>query len=229
MKTSTPQRTMHAGSARAASRPNPSAREQLSLRSLPDCLLAAYDEVSHRAFERFVARGSNPGNEISDWRAAEKDLFLPVDVDFEDTPDVLYALAVVEQGGGTRIEVAIEDRWLLIWAHLSEQGGGEERVTLPVDSAARGLNLKWIEWEELQSVLQSSEDSGESFADAGGQPVEDPPWDTARPVTARPFCVAELPVEVDISRSSAVLADGLIAIRMPKIKAAAPEPVETGT
>src|ERR1700679_970066 len=155
MKTFTPQRAIPTGAARANSGPKPSSRQQLCLRSLPDFLLPAYDQVSHRAFQRFVARGSNPGDEISDWRAAEKDLFLPVDLDFEDTPDILYALAAVGQGGDTKIEVAIEDRWLLIWAHLPEQGGGEEPVTLPIDSAARGLNLKWIEWEELQSVLQS--------------------------------------------------------------------------
>jgi hypothetical protein len=60
-------------------------REQISLRNLPDCLLAAYDGVSHRAFERFVARGSVGGNETADWRAAESELFEAVAVDLQDT------------------------------------------------------------------------------------------------------------------------------------------------
>jgi hypothetical protein len=225
MKTFTPQRAIDSSAVGPDDRRNPSTREHLPLRSLPDCLLAAYDEVLHRAFERFVARGSRPGNEIAEWRAAEKDLFLPVDVDFENTRDTLYALATVAQCYGTRIEVAIEDRWLLVWAHLDTGPGCEQGVRRSAHQGSRRLNMNWIEWEELHSILLGSEDSSEAFEDPLRAAIEDQPWEVARPVTARPFCVVELPAEVDTSRSSVVLADGLIAIRMPKLKTATLKPV----
>jgi Protein of unknown function (DUF2934) len=221
MKTFIPQRAIGWSALGPDDRPNPSTREHLPLRSLPDCLLAAYDEVLHRAFERFVARGSRPGNEIADWRAAEKDLFLPVDVDFEDTRDTLYALATVAQCYGTQIEVAIEDRWLLVWAHLDSEHGCEQGVRRSADQESRRLNMNWIEWEELHSILLGSEPFGDPLREA----IENQQWDVARPVTARPFCVVELPAEIDISRSSVVLSDGLIAIRMPKLKTATLKPV----
>jgi hypothetical protein len=225
MKTFTLQSAIVSSAAGPSARRNPSAREHLPLRSLPDCLLAAYDEVSHRAFERFVARGSRPGNKIADWRAAEKDLFLPVNVDFEDTGETLYALATVAQCRGTRIEVAIEDRWLLVWAHLDAEHGCEEGARPFADQESRCPNMNWIEWEERDSISPGSEDSSETFEEPVRVATDEQQWELARPVTARPFCVVELPAEVDILRSSVVLSDGLIAIRMPKLKTATPEPV----
>jgi hypothetical protein len=44
-------------------------------------------------------------------------------------------------------------------------------------------------------------------------------------VKSRPFCVVELPVEVDVAHTVAVLSDRVIAIRMPKMVAEIPEPV----
>jgi Protein of unknown function (DUF2934) len=257
MKTFIPQRTAVSTSVRSGARRNSPAHQQLPLRSLPDCLLAAYDEVSHRAFERFVARGSQPGNEIADWRAAEKDLFLPVDVDFEDTPEILYALATIAPCGDVRtgvavnapvnvatgmagelaigladevaIEVAIEDRWLLIWVHphtaFAVYENYQENVARSSAHESRELKLKWIEWEDLHHILQDSENSSGAFADSSSPSCSAQPHEPAAPVIARPFSVVELPADIDVSRSSAVLSDGLIAIRMPKLKTATPDPV----
>jgi hypothetical protein len=227
MKTFTPQRTLASSAVHRSARRNPFTREQLPLRSLPDCLLAAYDEVSHRAFERFMARGSNSGNELADWRAAENDLFSPVNVDFEDSQDILYALASVTQRTGTQIEVAIEDHWLLIWAHAERVPDCVEGLRRSADQESSGLELKWIDCEELHDILQSSEDFSEIFEHDAGARAEDEPCELAGSVMARPFCLVELPAAVDISRSSAVLSDGLIAIRMPKMKIAAPELAES--
>ena len=240
VKTCTPQRAIASSSIRPGARRNSPAHQHLPLRNLPDCLLAAYDEVSHRAFEHFVARGSRPGNEIADWRAAEKDLFLPVDVDFEDTLDTLYALATIAPGGDARpaaasktplavageldneiaIEVAIEDRWLLIWVHPHTAFAVYENyeVARSSDHESRALNMKWIEWEDLHSILQDSENSSGAFADSSAVAGACQPYEPANHVIARPFCVVELPADIDVSRSSAVLSDGLLAIRMPKVK-----------
>lgn len=267
MKTFIPQRPALSTSARPAARRISPAHQPLPLRSLPDCLLAAYDEVSHRAFERFVARGSQPGNEIADWRAAEKDLFSPVDVNFQDTPEILYALATIAPGADARadaateapasvaadlatadelaadvaaevaaevaIEVAIEDRWLLIWVHprtaLAVYENYDQSFARASEHESRELNMKWIEWEDLHHILQDSEDStADSTADSADSDAAtgvSQPYEPATPVVARPFCVLELPADIDVARSSAVLSDGLLAIRMPKLKTAPPQSI----
>jgi Protein of unknown function (DUF2934) len=261
VKTFTPQRAAVSNSARPGARRNSPARQQLPLRSLPDCLLAAYDEVSHRAFERFVARGSHPGNEIADWRAAEKDLFSPVDLDFENTPEILYALATIAPRAGSQIqiapaasstletavatalaievphqvatevavevaiEVAIEDRWLLLWVHPRSAAVREkyqEDLASSADHQSRPLDMKWIEWEDLHNILRDSENSSGTLADSDAATDD---YEPPSPVIARPFCVVELPADVDVSRSSAVFSDGLLAIRMPKMKPPPPQPL----
>jgi HSP20 family molecular chaperone IbpA len=217
IKASTPHGAIDSKEVRPARLRIPPTREQLPLRNLPDCLLAAYDEVSHRAFSRFVARGSTPGSEIADWCAAEKDLFLPVAVDFADTETILYALAAVTRCRETRIEVALEDRWLLIWGHVDAEHECDGDAARASDREAAGLQLKWIDLAELHSVLKGSEDLREDCEVTAEPANEAERWGIANPVTARPFCVVELPVGVDISRTTAVLSDGLIALRMPKL------------
>ena len=192
--------------------------EQIPFRNLADCLLAAYDGVSHRAFERFVARGSKAGNEIADWRTAESDLFLPVTVDLQDTEEALYALATVAGVSASQIAVAVEDRWLLISGHLGPQNEYErDFASCSAEAAerdARPQAIRWIDWDDLCSVLKDSE-TGDDFlcAESASEQPE-----LLSPVKSRPFCMIELPAEVDVSRSVAVLSDGLIAIRMPKVR-----------
>jgi HSP20 family molecular chaperone IbpA len=187
------------------------AREALPLRNLPDCLLAAYDGVSRRAFERFVARGSKAGSEISDWRSAENDLFLPIHVELQETDEAIYALATVEELTAAEISVAVEDRWLLISGHPECRGRIEE--------GARGRgreSMRWIDWDDLYSVLKDSEAAPEVLgADAAGASL-------TTNADSRPFCVVELPAGVDAGRSVAVMADGLVAVRMPKVAVVVP-------
>jgi HSP20 family molecular chaperone IbpA len=213
MSTKTPvtQRAVHRSTVPPGGKQNDVVREQLRLRSLPDCLLAAYDGVSRRAFERFVARGSKTGSEIADWRTAEREMFLPVVVDIQDTAGTLYALATITGAIGSQIAVAIEDRWLLISGHVEAEDESEQQLVAPT---SRGRDkpqsaTHWIDWDELHSVLTDSE-AIEDFTN----PQDDE--DSTNPVRSRPFCVIELPVEVDVLRSTAVLSGGLLAIRMPK-------------
>lgn len=176
---------------------NQSARETLSLRNLPDCLLMAYDGVSRRAFERFVARGTAAGSEIGDWRSAENDLFLPIVVELQETEEAIYAMASVADLSAAEIAVAVEDRWLLISGYMENRGREA---------------MEWIDWDDLYSVLKEDEATSEvTDGDEAGARNLGPCVDS------RPFCVVELPAGVDASKSVAVMADGVVAIRMPKV------------
>jgi HSP20 family molecular chaperone IbpA len=181
---------------RKADRP---VRETLPLRNLPDCLLTAYDGVSRRAFERFVARGSGVGSEIADWRSAERDLFLPITVELQETEDVVYAMATVPELSGAEIAVAVEDRWLLISGYMENLGGEFERGR---------ETMRWIDFDDLYSVLKD---------EASAPVIGEEDSRLAPGVDSRPFCVVELPAGVDASRCVAVLADGVVAVRMPKV------------
>jgi HSP20 family molecular chaperone IbpA len=220
MKNPTPQRAIASSAVQLGAKRNQVMREHIPLRNLPDCLLAAYDGVSRRAFERFVARGSKAGNEIADWRTAETDMLLPVAVDLQDTEGALYALATVTGMSASQIAVAIEDRWLLISGHVEPQA--EREGNLPPNKREEGqLAVKWIDWDDLYSVLHDSEDAGGLVCSENTIG----PAELNGAVKSRPFCVVELPVEVDVARTVAVLSDGVIAIRMPKIVAEIPESI----
>jgi HSP20 family molecular chaperone IbpA len=187
-----------------------STREQLPLRDLADCLLAAYDGVSKRAFQRLVERGSSQGSETADWRAAENELFSRIDVEFEESGGTLYALAAVSGLSAPQLAVAIEDRWLLISGHLARSQNLEPSRSSR-ECATRRMETTWIEWEELQSILVETCALDEMPAEQSSSRNNEP----GNAVEARPFCVVELPVGVDVARSEAILSDGMIAIRMP--------------
>jgi hypothetical protein len=214
VKTSGLQRAMDAAAVRTRTVSNRRVREQIPLSDLPDCLLAAYDGVSHRAFERFVERGSTPGNEMADWRAAENDLFLPVEVDFEDTEHTLYALATLEGLMGSQVLVAIEERWLLISGHLRTVVASQDNANQPSNQRSRYFEPEWIQVDELHRILKASVD----YDAAGCLPSEESATSRMNSEGARPFCVVELPVDVDAGQTVAVLSHGLIAIRMPKMR-----------
>lgn len=199
MKNSACIRTTTGRVATGAKKWNRAVRETLPLRNLPECLLTAYDGVSRRAFERFVARGSGAGSEIGDWRSAENDLFLPITVELQETDEVIYAMATVELSAA-EIAVAVEDCWLLISGHLEYRGMGREPET-----------MRWIDWDDLYSVLKDDEAAPELTGAAAAKVGA-----LTACADSRPFCVVELPAGVDASRSVAVLADGLVAVRMPK-------------
>ena len=209
MKSTSPQRPVTPAALSWRAKQKLASREQIALRNLPDCLLAAYDGVSHRAFERFVARGSVGGNEHADWRAAETELFEAVAVDLQDTEGTLYALATVSVASGAQIAVAIEDKWLLISGHV------EPLAESPASGRKECHGARtWIDWEDLYSVLTQAGGAGEFVVpETSAETSEES--DRAK---CRPFCVVELPAEVDVQRCTAVLSDGVIAIRMPKLE-----------
>jgi HSP20 family molecular chaperone IbpA len=215
MKSTNPQRPIMPPAIALGPKQKLAGREQISLRNLPDCLLAAYDGVSHRAFERFVARGSVGGNESADWRAAEQEMFEAVAIDLQDTKETLYALATVSVASGSQIAVAIEEKWLLISGHVeplaeSQESGRKEKHGTGAGAGAR----TWIDWDDLYSVLTQADGASDFVV---SEISAETPEESDR-AKSRPFCVVELPAEVDVPRCTAVLSDGVIAIRMPKLE-----------
>lgn len=146
-------------------------------------------------------------------------MLLPVAVDLQDTEGALYALATVTGMSASQIAVAIEDRWLLISGHVEPQTEREENVA-PGRREEGQLAVKWIDWDDLYSVL-NEEDADDLVCSENLTGLAE----LNGPVKSRPFCVVELPVEVDVARTVAVLSHGVIAIRMPKVAAEIPEPV----
>src|ERR1700693_3144432 len=102
-------------------------REQIPLSDMSDCLLAVYDEVSRRAVQRCIVRGTQEGSDREDWKAAEDELFARISVDFEESGGNLYALASLPGCAGTEITVAVDECWLLICGYADHKRG--TRVT----------------------------------------------------------------------------------------------------
>lgn len=207
--------------ARAEHRASPSRevcdspREQVPLRDLSECLLAAYEGVSRRALRLHQAGGAVPGSEVKEWKEAEHDLLGAMPVDLAETEDNFYALASVPGYAAPEISIAVEDRWLLIsgFGHSFGQaesvvGGVEFDESWIVSGCGElsvadtpGMNDTW------PLTLQSSPCAEQSFEDC---------------VVRRPFCVVELGRKVDAARSIAVVANGMVAVRMVKAVPGAP-------
>ncbi len=200
-------RTVHGGAAQHDARD--SSRIQIPLRDLSECLLAAYEGVSQRAYRLFQARGAEPGSEMNDWKNAERDLLGAMPVDLAESEENYYALASVPGYSAGEISVAVEDCWLLIsgYGHCFEQ---EEQSASEID-----FN------EDCAANLCREGRTADRSTKRGCQP-----WDSRRSMGAdesfedgvvrRPFCVVELGRKVDAARSIAVLANGLVAVRMAK-------------
>jgi HSP20 family molecular chaperone IbpA len=203
-------------------------REQIPLSDMSDCLLAVYDEVSRRAFQRCLVRGTQQGSDREDWKAAEGDLFARISVDFEESSGNLYALASLPGCAGTQITVAVDECWLLICGDAdrnlradADEHFGQREIT---DGSA-----------ESESNANAAEPGatrpGELHELRGGDGSNaDPPAHITErrhgrgEYAPRPFCVVALRAKVDPGRSVAVLSNGLLAIRMGKAGLETPIP-----
>jgi HSP20 family molecular chaperone IbpA len=204
--------------------------EQIPLRDMSDCLLAVYDEVSRRAFQRCILRGAQEGSDREDWKAAEDDLFARISVDFEESGGNLYALASLPGCAGAEITVAVDEGWLLIAGYVGtslredaaedfgdyvmkdfgwDDGGGESAKGPVVIRSRESCDPRGNDGHCESSLTASDE------RDAALAPILRAP---------RPFCVVALRAKVDPGRSVAVLSNGLLAIRMGKAGLERPVP-----
>ncbi|MGB7752878.1 MAG: hypothetical protein WCF88_15100 [Candidatus Acidiferrales bacterium] len=196
--------------------------EQIPLRDMSDCLLAVYDEVSRRAFQRCIVRGALEGSDREDWKAAEDDLFARISVDFEESGGNLYALASLPGCAGTEITVAVDEGWLLIAGYVgaslgedAEEDFGEYVMEDFGSDACGGQSAKRpLVIRSRESCELGDNDSHRESSQAACESDEERRTSTLG--TPRPFCVVALRAKVDPARSVAVLSNGLLAIRMGK-------------
>ncbi len=200
--------------------------ERIPLRDMSDCLLAVYDQISRRAFQRCLVRGAQEGTDREDWKTAEDDLFARISVDFEESSGNLYALVSLPGCASAEITVAVDECWLLIAGYVN-QGAREHFEEDFSDDAVEDVGEDTGRSRSAQGVICSRESR-----DEGGRCEGPKTWrdqrDAERPAPVsrapRPFCVVALRAKVDPGRSVAVLSNGLLAIRMGKAELATAVP-----
>jgi HSP20 family molecular chaperone IbpA len=206
-------------------------REQIPLRDMSDCLLAVYDEVSRRAVQRCIVRGTQEGSDREDWKAAEDDLFARISVDFEESGGNLYALASLPGCAGTEITVAVDERWLLICRDADHNRGTRETKEFGECASEDGsADAGSVEGADDAGSMNSN--GSNELRDRDGQsecsPTQIHEHDQECGVPGLPaprqLCVVALRAKVDPGRSVAVLSNGLLAIRMGKAELETPVP-----
>ncbi|MGH9690033.1 MAG: hypothetical protein ACRD4C_02820 [Candidatus Acidiferrales bacterium] len=166
--------------------------ERVPLRGLTDCLSESYECASRLADEMFLARGTKFSTKHEDARRIEREVMPWLTVNFEESDGFVRALASARGFRGSDIRVGVEPFWLAILANREDEespDGCGFHPTMDLPSARR----------EGGSIMTETADS---HARAPSQT----------------FCVLSLPAEVNPIQSIAVLANGLLAIRMPKAK-----------
>jgi HSP20 family molecular chaperone IbpA len=210
-------------------------RECIALSDATDCLLEAYDVICRRAYEHFLDRGPRTGDELQDWVRAERDLLLDFPIHLKESDEFVYALASLPGARAARLEVGIESRWLVILAHH----GGDDRSDAASPENRAGESRPHERRREVRprenrsSLLGATESRNEDASPENRSPASHPARspgpapdsDVDRP--PKSICILELPAEVSAARSIAVLADGLLAIRMPKITEARNSKIES--
>jgi HSP20 family molecular chaperone IbpA len=193
-------------------------RECLALGDPTDCLLDAYDCVALRAYENFMVNGPRPGGELEDWLSAERQLLLGFQIDLHETDEHIYALASVPGATASRVSVGIESRWMVILVRQTLQQSDRVdcagRTALRVGSEAQDR----AQAERAHRVAALDEPRSADVKPPESSPRErfGIPPQVSDDRRAQSVCVLGLPATVDGSRSIAVLADGLLGIRMAK-------------
>ena len=188
---------------------NGSLREPVRLWDLTDCLLEAYDGVARLAYEKFRSRGADSaGNELEDWLEAESELLGQMEVNIVESGSFVYVLASMPGYRSGQISLGLEPRWMLIFG----RGTSNDHVDMPsVVHAFDPLHgSPHIDAESL-AVMCAHAAREQSFAreENGDRPP------------AHLFCICELPAEVDPATCTAILSNGLLGIRIAKVRAVA--------
>ena len=190
-----------------------------------DCLLEAYDVISRRAYENFLARAPRSGDELQDWVRAERDLLLDFPIHVQESEEFVYALASLPGARAAHLEVGIDSRWLVILAHdprddCRDTAAQENRAR---ESDPHEKRREVRSRQNLPSLLREIESRSEDGSPENRSPVSRPARSPGpKPLSdfdcpPKSICILALPVEVSAAGSIAVLSDGLLAIRMPKI------------
>jgi hypothetical protein len=189
----------------------PAARATLTFADFTDSLLQAYDGVARRAYQKFVARGGRPGSELDDWLTAEQELGAVMRVHVEESDTHVYAMVTLSAGQRAEVSVAVEGKWMMV---LDSQEFANQ--------GAPALHLNAMEWNSEKGRAEvASEWPGRLAAfgvwrDLLASEEADELEDMRMRWGSQPFCMVELPAEVDPAKSTCVLTDGVLAVRMMK-------------
>jgi HSP20 family molecular chaperone IbpA len=193
-----------------AALPSSALREFVPLSDLTETLLSAYDQVAHRAYDKFLDRGARTGSELEDWLDAEQEILGLMDVDVAEAAECVTALASLPGYRSAQITLGIEPRWLLIFGcHESEDRAEAPAMVRSLDPLRGPPRM-----DAASLAVMCAHACRENFPARTA--------DRAHPASHL-FCIMELPAEVDPARCTAVLSNGLLGIRIPK---ACPEKIE---
>lgn len=188
-------------------------REHVRLSDLTDCLLSAYDGVARLAYEKFRLRGEDSaGNELADWLDAESELLGQMEVNIVESGNFVNVLASVPGYKSGQISLGLEPRWMLIFGC----GTSDDHVDMPslVHAFDSLHGPPHIDAESL-AVMCAHAAREQSFSREENR--DRPP--------AHLFCICELPAEVDPATCTAILSNGLLGIRIAKVRTVAHDPL----
>ncbi len=195
-------------------RPRPATpSERVVLSDFAECLLQAYDGVSKRAYQKYVARGYKCGRENEDWLAAQQELGLQMRADVTESEKFVHAMVGVNGEHSAEVCVAIEGRWLLVLNAQVFAPDGVPAATLDAlewnSEAGRADAVR--DWPWIGPCLGRRDGVGEIWSEEAEERES-----LRLRWGSQPFCLVELPVEVDRARTVGVLAEGTLALRMVK-------------
>jgi HSP20 family molecular chaperone IbpA len=187
-----------------AALPSSALREFVPQSDLTESLLCAYDQVARRAYDKFMDRGARTGSELEDWLDAEQEILGLMDVDVAEAAGFVTALASLPGYRSAQITLGIEPRWLLIFGCRESEDRAEAPAMVRSLDPLRGPPRM----DAASLAVMCAHASRENFPARTA--------DSAHPASHL-FCIMELPAEVDPARCTAILSNGLLGIRMPKI------------
>jgi HSP20 family molecular chaperone IbpA len=198
-------------------RPSGALHECVPLSDLTESLLCAYDGVANLAYQKFLQRGARVGSDLEDWLDAEQEVLGEMQVDVAEFDGYVSVLASLPGYRSAQVLLGIEPRWLLIF--------GSQQCDDRADAPALGRSLDPLRgpprMDAASLAVMCSHASRESVPGRAADPIHPP---------SNLFCILELPAEVDPARSTAVMSNGLLGVRMPKVpaKSEAELPTEHG-
>jgi HSP20 family molecular chaperone IbpA len=182
--------------------PGAALRECVPLSDLVEALRCAYGRVARLAYAKFLDRGAQTGCEGADWLEAERETLGKMQVDIAESEGAVTALASLTGYRSAEVSIGIEPRCLLILgrhesadrAHRTDMCLADpSRLPMPRDEDSFVLMDTHASCEPVQAWFESKDYQ-----------------------VSEPFCMLELPAEVDPASCIAILSNGLLGIHMPK-------------
>jgi HSP20 family molecular chaperone IbpA len=181
--------------------PGAALRECVPLSDLVESLRCTYGRVARLAYAKFLDRGAQTGCEGADWLEAERETLGKMQVDIAESEGAVTALASLTGYRSAEVSIGIESRCLLILGRHESVGRANRTDMCLADPLCQPPR------DEDSFVLMDTQGSCE--------PVQT--WFESKDYqVSDPFCMLELPAEVDPARCIAILSNGLLGIHMPK-------------